>query len=189
MWNNRLVNKFTEKNNTVEHTIETSRAHLYILALLIPLLLVFVVPFIVIWDLQRIVSDILAYRIYSFPVIIAGIITHELLHGLTWSLFVPNGMKAVKFGFNRKFLAPYCHCTDPMKVKHYRLGAVMPLLILGILPWILALVLGSGALLVFGFLFIWTAGGDIITVFMLKDIPADTYVSDHPDKMGFIKQS
>ena len=61
----------------------------------------------------------------------------------------------------------------------------MPLFILGILPSILATVIGNGALLSFGILFTWGAAGDIIILFMLRKLDSDSYVFDHPDKMGF----
>ncbi|MFO7923994.1 MAG: DUF3267 domain-containing protein [Bacteroidales bacterium] len=150
-----------------------------------PVLLLYLVPFILIWDTETLVSDILLYIEYSIPVIPAGIIMHELLHGAGWSLFTQKGFKSVKFGFNWKFLAPYCHCREPLKVKHYITGTLMPLVILGVLPALLAIALGNGALLIFGIIFTWTAGGDIISLFMLRNLESDSYVFDHPDKMGF----
>lgn len=35
-------------------------------------------------------------------------IAHELLHGMTWAIFTPNGFKDVAFGFILKYLTPYC---------------------------------------------------------------------------------
>lgn len=178
-----LINKMN--NNIIEYTMGAGRAHLYILFMAPPVLLLYLVPFILIWDTETLVSDILLYIEYSIPVIPAGIIMHELLHGAGWSLFTQKGFKSVKFGFNWKFLAPYCHCREPLKVKHYITGTLMPLVILGVLPALLAIGLGNGALLIFGIIFTWTAGGDIISLFMLRNLESDSYVFDHPDKMGF----
>ena len=94
-------------------------------------------------------------------------------------------MKSIKFGFKWKFLTPYCHCKEPLKLQHYRIGVAMPLLILGILPSIIAIIIGSGALLTFGIIFSWAAGGDIIALFMLRKLDNNLYVSDHPTEMGF----
>jgi hypothetical protein len=176
------------KKNTIEHTMGTGLVHLYMLPMIIPILLVFSGPFILIWDLEELRTGIKLILHYFLPVLLIGVAVHELLHGISWSLFASKGIKSIKFGIHWKFLAPYCHCTEPLKVKHYITGAAMPLLILGILPSVSAIVFGNGALLVFGILFTWAAGGDIISIFMLRKLDKNSFVSDHPDKMGFYKE-
>ncbi|MFW6364350.1 MAG: DUF3267 domain-containing protein, partial [Spirochaeta sp.] len=116
---------------------------------------------------------------------LGGILIHELLHGITWGYFAPNGLKSIKFGFKWKFVTPYCHCREPLKASHYKLGSAMPLLVLGVIPLLVGLIFGHGGFLAFGFIFSFTAGGDIIVLYMLRHIDNRSYVSDHPDKMGF----
>ncbi|MDD3195443.1 MAG: hypothetical protein PHU68_06545 [Paludibacter sp.] len=62
----------------------------------------------------------------------------------------------------------------------------MPLLLMGLLPAAVGLVTGNGFLLVFGSFFTIAALGDCIMLFMLHELNYDFYVSDHPEKMGFI---
>ena len=62
------------------------------------------------------------------------IVVHELLHGLTWSLFSEHHFKDIEFGFMKEFLTPYCTCMTPLSKSQYIWGALMPCIILGILP-------------------------------------------------------
>ena len=87
-----------------------------------------------------------------------------------------------------KYLTPYCHCKEPLKVKHYKLGAAMPLIVLGIVPSIAGLIIGHEGFLSFGILFTLAAGGDMIALYMLRKLDNNIYVSDHPKKMGFIQE-
>jgi len=47
-------------------------------------------------------------------------------------------------------LSPYFQCKEPLKLKHYMTGAIMPAIIPGFSPAIFANVIGSIPLLVFG---------------------------------------
>ena len=64
-------------------------------------------------------------------------------------------------------------------------GGALPLVAMGIIPSIVALMVGNGFLICFGILFIWAAGGDIIMLHMMNRLPLNTIVADHPDKLGF----
>ncbi len=173
------------KNSIVEYTMNIGRVNLYVFLMIIPVLMIYLIPFILIWDFEIFNSGRKSFMNYFLPVLFFGIIFHELLHGITWSLFAPGGFRSVKFGIHWKFLTPYCHCKEPLKVWQYKLGGAMPLIIMGILPSVSGIITGNGAILFFGIFFTWAAGGDIISLFMLRKINNNSYVFDHPDKMGF----
>jgi len=61
----------------------------------------------------------------------------------------------------------------------------MPLLVLGVVPYVAALFTGSLGFWVFGYVYMIGAGGDLVAVKMLKKIPGHKKVLDHPEKMGF----
>jgi len=173
----------TTLENKKEFTISINKVNLYSLIMIIPITAIYLLPFIFIWDFQTFEigrKEFMNLFIYLF---FFGIIIHELLHGVTWALFTKRGFKSIKFGLNS--LTPYCHCKEPLKVKHYRLGGAMPLIVMGIIPSIIGIVIGNGLYLSIGIFFSWTAGGDIISLFMLKAFNKNTFISDHPDKMGF----
>jgi len=174
-----------ENKNINEYTMGLGKANLIALLLMVPILVILLAPYILIWSYESFEVSRKAFIIYLLPLILVGIFVHELLHGISWAFYSSKGMKSIKFGFKWKFLTPYCHCKEPLKLQHYRIGVAMPLLILGILPSIIAIIIGSGALLTFGIIFSWAAGGDIIALFMLRKLDNNLYVSDHPTEMGF----
>lgn len=118
---------------------------------------------------------------------ILGIVIHELIHGLTWSFFffTNKGFKSIKFGVLWKQLTPYCHCKAPLKVKHYMLGAIMPAIILGLIPAVYAILFGNFSLLVFGTFFTIAASGDILIVYLMRKENLESFVQDHPSECGY----
>ena len=130
---------------------------------------------------------------YSLIVLLAAfvvlIVVHELIHGLTWSRFTPNGFKDVEFGVMWSALAPYCACNAPLKKGPYILGALMPLITLGIIPLIVAFCIGSAPLLYIGALMVVGATGDILIVLKLlghKSAATDVLLYDHPTEGGSV---
>lgn len=170
-------------NNKTEFTLSITKVNLYSLLMIIPITAVYLIPFIILWDFKTFEIGRKEFMHLFLYVFVFGIIMHELLHGITWALFTKKGFRSIKFGLNG--LTPYCHCKEALKVKHYRLGGAMPLFIMGIAPSVLGLILGNGLLLSIGIFFSWTAGGDIISIHMLRKLNKNMMVSDHPDKLGF----
>lgn len=125
--------------------------------------------------------------LFSFSILIIliiGIILHELIHGITFSFFTKKGFKSIKFGVIWKMLTPYCHCVEPLLVKHYVLGGIMPAIILGFLPFVYSLIFGNLFWLTFAFFFTIAAIGDFIIIFMLRNEDKNSMVLDHPSEIG-----
>ena len=178
----------TENKEVEEYIMGMGKVNLIALLLIIPITAVILYPFVLIWDYDTFKIGKEMFDDYFLYILIGGIIIHELLHGLTWGHFASNGLKSIKFGVKWKFLTPYCHCKEPLKVKHYKIGGAMPLIIMGIIPSIIGLIVGHGGILAFGIFFTWAAGGDMIALYMLRKLDNEIYVSDHPEKMGFIRE-
>ncbi|MEI3523510.1 MAG: DUF3267 domain-containing protein [Anaerotignum sp.] len=83
------------------------------------------------------------------------IVVHEAIHGLFWSFFAKNKWKSISFGIMWNSLTPYCTCQEELTKGQYAIGGVMPCVLLGIVPAIAAIFLGSlplfwvGALMIF----------------------------------------
>lgn len=118
--------------------------------------------------------------------LIVGIVVHELIHGITWAMYAKTGFKSISFGVMWKMLTPYCHCSEPLKVSHYSIGALMPLIVLGILPSIAAICLKSLFWLTMGVIFIAAAAGDIMVVWRLRKENPENMVLDHPTEAGYL---
>jgi hypothetical protein len=100
--------------------------------------------------------------------------------------FTRKKWKAISFGVKWEYITPYCHCNEPIKKWQFFIGAVMPLLVLGVIPLIISLSNGSFVLWFFGFFFTIAAGGDIIAIWMLRKVNITQLVLDHPSELGFI---
>jgi hypothetical protein len=116
--------------------------------------------------------------------VLASIVVHELIHGLTWMGWGKKPFSALKFGVQWKTLTPYAYLKGPVDVKVYRLGGFMPGLVLGLLPFILSLALGNGALLWFSIFQTAAASGDWLILWLLRNLKGGTLVEDHPSRAG-----
>ncbi|MBM7549594.1 DUF3267 domain-containing protein [Peptoniphilus gorbachii] len=138
------------------------------------------------YDLAYILLDSKSLLFLGITIIVLAIV-HEVLHGFTWSLFTPRGIKDISFGFILKYLSPYSTCKVPLKRWQYTLGVLMPLIVLGIIPTIIGLLAGIASITIIGALFIIGAGGDLVMVYLLmsyKPKRKDLLVYDNPTKMG-----
>lgn len=196
----RMYKTMDEFENFIKEKkiIDLEKGNIYSIFGIISIAILYVVPFYLFWKekftlryLKELLIGIeLNYNILIIifiviATIIIGIILHELIHGVTWAIFAKNGFKSIKFGILLKMLTPYCHCKEPLKVKQYVIGAIMPSIILGLLPAILAISLGNVILLAFGTLFTVVAFGDFMIIYLLKSENKDSYVLDHPSEAGY----
>lgn len=150
---------------------------------LLPSLLLLIV-FSAIWSGRRLSSQngfSLALMVILFVV---GIVVHEVLHAVGFHLFGSVSHRDIQFGFKR--LTPYTHSSARMPLNGYRWSILLPGLLLGILPSLLATVVGSGFLFIFGLFFTLTAGGDFLILWLLRGVPAEAHVADHPSKVGCV---
>lgn len=173
------------KQNSRTHTTTIAKANIFALAIMLPVATVFIVPYLLLWPVEPIVDGIDQMLLWFIPVLIIGTIMHELIHGLTWAIFANRGFRSIKFGIKWSMITPYCHCKEPLKKQHYLLGALTPMIFLGIIPGIIAIVLGNPFWLLFGIFFTWAAGGDILGAIMLQKVKKHEWVADHPEMLGF----
>ena len=186
---NNNLNNYIKK--PITFTIEQA-AHLYI-RLLGVLVITVVVPFIVIhfqslsfyfthFSWTVFLKDIFLFVVSMF----IGIVLHEAIHGFTWALFVKDGLRAIKFGIMKQHFTPYCHCKGFLRVKHYVAGAIMPAILLGLLPILWAFSNGSPMLFFLGVYFIVAASGDFLIIYLLRNEDRNSYVKDHETLPGCI---
>jgi len=177
-----------EKYKKEKMTINVYWANIFGILLFFPTILIFGIPFYFMWKGEFQLENFLPSAWSSLILILAlilGIIAHELIHGIMWAIFAKNGFKSIKFGIMWKMITPYCHCKEPLKVNHYVLGAIMPAIILGFIPAILAIFIGNLGLLILGIIFIDAACGDFLIIYSLRKESKETLVEDHPSEVGF----
>lgn len=168
--------------------IDLGKANLFSVAIIAVSAVVLLVPFFLIWHDRKSFVDLMGGRTEWFVVLAAfvvGIVVHELIHGLTWACYAKSGWKSISFGVIWKMLTPYCHCDEPLPIPGYKMGAMMPCIVLGIIPAIVGLCIGSLLLLAWGILFIGAAAGDIWMTWLLTKENPKSLVLDHPSEAGF----
>lgn len=171
-------------------TIGIVRANLVVLLIAIPVVALGVLLFM--WknstaahfpDPQR--------AILLLVLIVVLIVVHELIHGITWSMFTERHFKDIEFGFMKEYFTPYCTCLVPLSKKHYILGALMPGILLGLVPTALGILLGSPLLFWTGIVMLLSAGGDIMIVMKLlafkkQNESTEVLIYDHPTQAGSV---
>lgn len=113
-----------------------------------------------------------------------GIAVHELIHGFTWMWATRSGFSHLRFGLLQGGV--YCHIDVPMSKRKYVVGALMPLLLLGVVPFLLSFATNSLWLMLFGAIFIGCAMGDVLIVWAIRKESPDTLVYDHPSEPGCV---
>lgn len=113
-----------------------------------------------------------------------GIIVHEVIHGLSWAFFGKKPLSTISFGMLWKTLTPYAHCNEPLDVTAYRLGTFLPGLLLGILPFGVALLTGSGDWFWFSLLHTTAACGDWLVLWVIRTVKPGSLMEDHPTRAG-----
>lgn len=178
-----------------EHIIDVSEASRLGCSLMIPVFLIYIFPYLLCWkdslsaaffiDGYLDVMHPMLYPVVGLAIMILGIVLHELLHGLPWSLFAKSGWSSIRFGILKPQFVPYCHCTEPLRIAHYIIGALTPLVVLGFAPVIYAWVTGNWLYLVFGAFFTVSAIGDVMIVCTMRRLKLNTWILDHPAEAGY----
>jgi hypothetical protein len=181
-------------DNHKEITVSAFKANFYAILMMFPIIGLTGIPYLYLWGdgsfesvvggSRFIMESESLFIVIFFTIFLTGIFLHELIHAVFWARSCKSGFRSIKFGIKWKALAPYTHCTESMDISAYRTGVIMPGLILGILPSALGLSSGNLFMVIFGITFTCAAGGDIIILWLLRNVPPETLVQDHNDKIG-----
>jgi hypothetical protein len=193
-----MKHKFIEENYIKEEIrINAVWANVFAVVVLAVAVVLYGIPFYMVWlrniPMNRIFTTSMSLQTrlknvgVALLILIPGIVAHELVHGFFFALFAENGWKSIKIGIMpaSKLFSPYCHCKDKLMINHYRIAAIMPLVIVGIIPAVISIIIGVWNLFVFGIAFTAGAGGDILFLFKLMKEKKDTWIFDCPTDIGF----
>ena len=116
-------------------------------------------------------------------------ILHELIHGITWSIFAKNHFHSIDFGFIWSSFSPYCTCSEPLKKWQYLLGTAMPTLVLGGGAAVVSVMTNQLLLFILAEFMIISGGGDFLIILKSMLYHTDKQESvycDHPYECGFV---
>ncbi len=119
-----------------------------------------------------------------FGSLLGGVVAHELSHFIGFRLArVPSC--DIRFGMKWTVLTPFVSLKKPVTVGIYRFGLLFPLVLLGLLPFCVALALGLQGLAVWAVIMISASGGDVLLFLLTIRQRASSLVLDLPDDLGF----
>ena len=179
-------NQHTPVSSAQEVTFDGSRLTVTLLAMIIPFCILVEWLFHFIWGKQvPFISLTIPLWIKVLSIVLA-IFVHELIHGIVFALYAPHRFRSVTYGFNASIGAFYCHCKEPIRVKHYRRAGIAPLIILGLIPLVFGFISGISWFKTFGMLLTIGGFGDLLVYLKLLKFEKNRFLLDHPDKLGFI---
>lgn len=176
--------KMIKENIKEDLSISVIKANLYGILTSLPFILLFSINYIYLWGVESFSKGFIIFDFHYFlPVILIGMPIHEIIH---WIVLIigKKSLKNVKFGFHIKVLTPCVRCKEPVAAQLYRIAAIMPGIILGILPSVYGIITGNSLILFCGLIFIFAAGGDLLILWLTRNVSIDEYVLDHPKKAG-----
>lgn len=170
---------------TGDRSISLERANTLVLALIPPIAVVVFAPLLLAGGADVVAQGWrdLARPLLFIPALLLVIVVHEGLHALGF-LLGGAPRESIHFGIHRPTLSPYAGCRLPLETARYRLAVALPALVLGVLPWLAGIALGIGGLVVFAFWMLLFAGGDLLILWLLRDLPPHVLVLDHPTRAG-----
>ncbi len=168
-------------------SVSTLSANLFAIPIVLISIICIICPFILIWDWQTFTLGFLSIYLalpYFIIAFILGAFLHEVLHAVGFLIFGKLKPSQVKIGIIWKYITPYAHCKIPLKASVYRIALILPAILLGIIPSIIALISGKSWLIIYGTLFTILAGGDILVFFIIRKVGNNELVKDHPQRCG-----
>jgi hypothetical protein len=179
----------TDEQGWESRTISLLAANIYAFLGIIPIFAITLAPFLVLHGLHALGQGLgwmIGHALLLVVVFIASIAVHEGLHVVGWMVFARIPLSRIKFGIESA--TPHVNASVPMQAGAYRISVALPGLILGVLPTAASWLLGSGALVLFGALMLITALGDLMILWLIRDVPATQLVLDHPSEAGCLVQ-
>lgn len=169
-------------------SVSLARANVLTLAIAVPLvgLMLVVYRLLAPGGGRLALSGTFASSLAFLALVVVGILAHEGIHGLAWAYFGRFPLRRIRFGFKVSTLTPYAHAPDPMPARAYRLGAGLPALVLGVLPFAVGTAVGSAGLALYGMIFTFAAGGDLLVLWLIRGVDARALVLDHPSRAGCV---
>ena len=177
-----------EQSHVKDLSVSLGQANLYSLALALPPLAVLFGIYLVLSPGEGLASAHLTVvsGVVFLAFLLLGIVVHEVIHGVAWALFGGLPLKRIRFGLAASTLTPYAHALDPLPAGAYRLGALLPAVVLGILPFAVGAAVGSLMLTMYGMAFVFAAGGDLLVLWLIRKVGRNVRVQDHPTRAGCI---
>jgi len=163
-----LTEKFDKEKYVITEVFTTTKkSNLLLLLILLPLYIIGVCVyllqnhyaniFVTIFKATFLLEIfILAFGVFAFMAIAL------LAKAVLLSVFSEGKFKNVKFKIIKETQKPYCCLAEPVTIGQYQLCLAVYILIMAVIPYIIALIIGDFIFVLASFLCAFFAGGDIL---------------------------
>ncbi len=119
-----------------------------------------------------------------FALFMAGLLLREVVHwaAYRWIGRVPRG--ATRLATGHMAIGPRVRCETPVPARVYRLILTLPVVLLGVVPGIIGIVVGSWLLVLWALWLVVASSGDFVALWAMRGLPPDTPVRAHPRRPG-----
>lgn len=133
---------------------------------------------------SNIVNQISLLNIIIFSILtFIGFVVHELLHAFAFLLF-SRSLQTIKIGIHPTLYMPYCHCSQKLKIWKFIIVAVLPTIVLGLLPFVWSVRSTNIWFFLYSYIFILGGIADIAVCLKLFKYPLKYYVLDNPNDLS-----
>lgn len=161
------------------------KLNIYTLLFMFVFLGVSIVAYLLIHDIHIVGFSLMGPILFLLGFLIF-IVVHELLHGLAFMVFNKNKMKQLKFGIVFKSGLAYCISTIPVKVGPSRLSLMMPVYVICLPLYVIAMITGDIWLIVMAVFFLSGSTGDFYYMWKLRNTSKDLYMYEEmPTESGY----
>ncbi|KAB3531782.1 DUF3267 domain-containing protein [Alkaliphilus serpentinus] len=179
------LDKYTKE----ERIISIKRANIVAIFLMIGLFLLVAPIYYILWKENMMKGfnfseGSLLNLIYQIGFIVMLTLIHEFLHVVGFIIAPGVGLKDTKIGVFWKKLTPYAHCKVHLRLDYYKFALLLPNVALGVVPLMLGIIIGSNIMAFWGGFMFVCGVGDFMILNLLRGLPKDTLVSDHPSEGG-----
>ncbi len=127
------------------------------------------IPFHALWG-ANVLWDVIRNSMHWVLLAIFGsFYLHEALHALGFMIFAGVARKSIHIKMNWKIFSFETECDVPMTARSYRWSALLPGIVLGVIPAVVSLIYGYGWLAIFSMLALHCAVSDILQVWVIRD--------------------
>jgi pimeloyl-ACP methyl ester carboxylesterase len=179
-----------ERQPIAEHTIAPPTAMIIAMATIPAAMLLVFIPYQLRWGFlaPQLPAGLELWALFGLlAVLAAGLFVHEAVHLLGYRLFGGVPLRALSLHFGGVPLAPQVRCPVTIPAGAYRRMLLLPALVLGILPAVVAIAGGWWFLLIWSMWLLVAAGGDVACLWAMRGAPAGAPVRAHPTRLGCLQ--
>lgn len=155
---------------------------------ILPIILLFFVYYFIRGTYDFLSSPWTTYFI-TLAIFIGLFALHELVHGIAYYVYNGRDFKSIHFGTDEEYLKPYCKCYKSIDVNKFIISKLAPIIISGVIPYILSVIFGNFFLMLASLLTIFSCGVDIILVMEIRKHKEIKKIKDNDVSYGYMRFS